>query len=94
MIDKRYMKPGVVILDVGINIIADDTRKSGQRLVGDVNFKDGLQLASQITPVPGGVGAMTIAMLMSNTIMCYNRTMELQNHLSTLKISSLSTTST
>lgn len=59
---------GAVVIDVGINRIEDATRKSGYRLVGDVAYDDVLPIASAITPVPGGVGLMTIAMLMHNTL--------------------------
>ncbi|HEY0272189.1 MAG TPA: bifunctional methylenetetrahydrofolate dehydrogenase/methenyltetrahydrofolate cyclohydrolase FolD [Chitinophaga sp.] len=61
------VKEGAVIIDVGINRVADATRKSGTRLVGDVDFKAVEQKASFITPVPGGVGPMTIAALLKNT---------------------------
>ncbi len=53
---------------MGINAIPDATKKSGQRLVGDVNFEEAREVAGFITPVPGGVGPMTIAMLMNNTL--------------------------
>lgn len=66
-ITKEMVKPGVVVLDVGINRIADKTSKTGSRLVGDVDFDNVKEIASAITPVPGGVGPMTIAMLMVNT---------------------------
>ena len=62
------VKPGVVVIDVGINRVADATKKSGYRLVGDVDFAAVSPLAAQITPVPGGVGPMTVAMLMKNTV--------------------------
>jgi methylenetetrahydrofolate dehydrogenase (NADP+)/methenyltetrahydrofolate cyclohydrolase len=62
------VKPGVVVIDVGINRVPDATRKSGYRLVGDVEFDEVAPLASKITPVPGGVGPMTVAMLMKNTV--------------------------
>jgi methylenetetrahydrofolate dehydrogenase (NADP+)/methenyltetrahydrofolate cyclohydrolase len=62
------VKPGTVVIDVGINRIADDTRKSGSRLVGDVDFDAVKDLCSHITPVPGGVGAMTVVALMLNTL--------------------------
>ena len=62
------LKPGVVVIDVGINRIPDSSSKSGTRLVGDVHFSSASQVASAITPVPGGVGPMTIAMLMKNTM--------------------------
>lgn len=62
------VKPGAVVIDVGINRVSDPTRKSGYRLVGDVHFPTVSPLAAQITPVPGGVGPMTVAMLMKNTV--------------------------
>jgi methylenetetrahydrofolate dehydrogenase (NADP+)/methenyltetrahydrofolate cyclohydrolase len=62
------VKPGVVVIDVGTNRIEDPSTKSGYRLVGDVDFDSVSQLAKAITPVPGGVGPMTIAMLLSNTV--------------------------
>jgi methylenetetrahydrofolate dehydrogenase (NADP+)/methenyltetrahydrofolate cyclohydrolase len=68
MITSDMVKPGAVVIDVGINRIADASKKSGTRLVGDVDFESVRQVASKITPVPGGVGKMTIAMLMLNTV--------------------------
>ncbi len=62
------VKPGAVVVDVGINRVADPSRKTGYRLVGDVHFASVAPLASKITPVPGGVGPMTVAMLMRNTV--------------------------
>lgn len=62
-----WIKPGAAVIDVGINAVPDATKKSGQRLVGDVNFNEAKEVAGFITPVPGGVGPMTIAMLMKNT---------------------------
>jgi methylenetetrahydrofolate dehydrogenase (NADP+)/methenyltetrahydrofolate cyclohydrolase len=62
------LKPGCVVIDVGINRIDDRSAKSGYRIVGDVEFASASQVASAITPVPGGVGPMTIAMLMKNTL--------------------------
>ena len=62
------IKPGAVVIDVGINRIADPATKSGSRLVGDVAYAEVAEKASAITPVPGGVGPMTIAMLMRNTL--------------------------
>jgi len=57
-----------VIIDVGINRIEDSSKKRGFRLVGDVDFDDVSKVASHMTPVPGGVGPMTVAMLMKNTL--------------------------
>ena len=65
------VKDGVAVIDVGINRIEDATRKSGYRLVGDVDFEAVAAKASHITPVPGGVGPMTVAMLMYNTVRAY-----------------------
>lgn len=62
------VKPGAVVIDVGVNRILDSSRKSGFRLVGDVDFEAVSAVASLITPVPGGVGPMTISMLLSNTL--------------------------
>jgi methylenetetrahydrofolate dehydrogenase (NADP+)/methenyltetrahydrofolate cyclohydrolase len=62
------VKPGAVVIDVGINRVADASRKSGYRLTGDVLFSEVAPVASKITPVPGGVGPMTVAMLMKNTL--------------------------
>lgn len=63
-----WLKPGAVVIDVGINAVPDATRKSGYRLVGDVDFEEAVKVAGKITPVPGGVGPMTIAMLLRNTV--------------------------
>lgn len=63
-----WLKPGAVVIDVGTNYITDDTKKSGQRLVGDVEFDSAAEVASKITPVPGGVGPMTVAMLLQNVV--------------------------
>ncbi len=68
MVTADMVKEGVVVIDVGINRIDDPTAKSGKRLVGDVDFESVYKKASAITPVPGGVGPMTITMLMQNTI--------------------------
>jgi 5,10-methylene-tetrahydrofolate dehydrogenase/methenyl tetrahydrofolate cyclohydrolase len=67
MVRGDWIKPGAAIIDVGINSKPDATKKSGYRLVGDVNFDEAKEVAGFITPVPGGVGPMTIAMLMRNT---------------------------
>ncbi len=68
MVRGDWIKPGAAIIDVGINSVPDATRKSGHRLVGDVCFQEAKEVAGWITPVPGGVGPMTIAMLMRNTL--------------------------
>ena len=68
VITADMVKEGAVVIDVGINRVDDDSRKSGYRLVGDVNFDEVSEKASAITPVPGGVGPMTIAMLLVNTL--------------------------
>jgi len=72
-IKGTWIKPGAVVIDVGMNYIPDSTRKSGQRLVGDVDYEEARQVASKITPVPGGVGPMTVAMLMFNTMQSAER---------------------
>jgi len=64
----EWLKPGAVVIDVGTNHIPDKTKKSGQRLVGDVDFDSAAEVASKITPVPGGVGPMTVAMLLQNVV--------------------------
>jgi methylenetetrahydrofolate dehydrogenase (NADP+)/methenyltetrahydrofolate cyclohydrolase len=67
-VTAEMVKPGAVVIDVGINRIADPTKKTGYRLTGDVHFPSVAPICSKITPVPGGVGPMTVAMLMHNTI--------------------------
>jgi methylenetetrahydrofolate dehydrogenase (NADP+)/methenyltetrahydrofolate cyclohydrolase len=68
MVRGDWIKPGAAVIDVGINSKPDATKKSGYRLVGDVCFDEAKEVAGFITPVPGGVGPMTIAMLMNNTL--------------------------
>ncbi len=68
MVKADWVKPGAFVIDVGINQVPDASRKSGYRLVGDVAFDEVKEVAGAITPVPGGVGPMTIAMLMRNTL--------------------------
>ena len=70
-ITADMVKPGAVVIDVGVNRIPDATKKSGFRLVGDVHFSSVAPLVSKITPVPGGVGPMTVAMLMKNTVKAF-----------------------
>jgi len=66
-----WIKPGAAVIDVGINRIEDPSKKSGFRLVGDVAFDEAVQVAGWLTPVPGGVGPMTIAMLLANTVRAF-----------------------
>lgn len=68
MVKGDWIKPGAAIIDVGINSKPDATKKKGYRLVGDVEYDSCAEVAGYITPVPGGVGPMTIAMLMKNTL--------------------------
>jgi methylenetetrahydrofolate dehydrogenase (NADP+)/methenyltetrahydrofolate cyclohydrolase len=68
-----YVKEGVVVIDVGINRIEDPAVRKGYRLVGDVAFEEVAPKARAITPVPGGVGPMTVAMLMENTLLACQR---------------------
>jgi methylenetetrahydrofolate dehydrogenase (NADP+)/methenyltetrahydrofolate cyclohydrolase len=68
LVTGDMLKPGCVVIDVGMNRIADETAPRRYRLVGDVDFDSAREVASKITPVPGGVGPMTIAMLLSNTV--------------------------
>jgi 5,10-methylene-tetrahydrofolate dehydrogenase/methenyl tetrahydrofolate cyclohydrolase len=73
MVRGDWVKPGAVVIDVGVNRVEDATTKSGYRLVGDVAFDEVKEVAGAITPVPGGVGPMTIAMLMKNTLTAAQR---------------------
>jgi len=68
MVRGDWIKPGAVVIDVGVNRVDDDTRERGYRLTGDVAFDEAKEVASAITPVPGGVGPMTIATLLKNTV--------------------------
>lgn len=67
-VTKDDIKPGCVIIDVGTNYIPDASKKSGQRMVGDVNYEECAEIASKITPVPGGVGPMTVVMVLHNLL--------------------------
>ncbi len=67
-VTREMIRPGAVVIDVGINRVDDASAKSGYRLVGDVDFAGVREVASLVTPVPGGVGPMTIAMLLKNTV--------------------------
>jgi 5,10-methylene-tetrahydrofolate dehydrogenase/methenyl tetrahydrofolate cyclohydrolase len=73
MIKKEWLKKNVVVIDVGINSVPDATKKRGYRLVGDVDFENVKEIASAITPVPGGVGPMTVTMLLRNTLEGFKR---------------------
>lgn len=68
MVKRDWVKPGAVVIDVGVNAVDDPDSKKGYKLVGDVAFEEVKEVASAITPVPGGVGPMTIAMLLRNTM--------------------------
>jgi 5,10-methylene-tetrahydrofolate dehydrogenase/methenyl tetrahydrofolate cyclohydrolase len=68
MVRGDWVKPGAVVIDVGVNRVEDPTKKKGYRLVGDVAFDEVKEVAGAITPVPGGVGPMTIVMLIKNTV--------------------------
>ena len=70
----EHLKPGVVVIDVGINRVDDPAQKKGYRIVGDVHFESAAKVASAITPVPGGVGPMTIALLLRNTLQACRKT--------------------
>lgn len=76
MIPGDWIKPGAVVIDVGTNRVEDPSKKRGYRLVGDVHFESASEVASMITPVPGGVGPMTIIMLMANTVLSAERALE------------------
>ncbi|KAL8513450.1 hypothetical protein ACS0TY_012784 [Phlomoides rotata] len=68
MIKGSWIKPGAAVIDVGTNAVDDPSKKSGYKLVGDVDFEEACKVAGWITPVPGGVGPMTVAMLLKNTL--------------------------
>ena len=73
MVRGDWIKPGAYVIDVGINRVEDESRERGYRLVGDVAFDEALEVAGAITPVPGGVGPMTIAGLLQNTLTAAER---------------------
>lgn len=74
LVKGDFIKPGAIVIDVGTQFIDDKSRKSGRRLVGDVDYKSVSKRAGFITPVPGGVGPMTIAMLMDNIVLAWKKT--------------------
>ena len=78
-VTAEMVKPGCTVIDVGINRVADPSKKSGHRLVGDVDFDQVAPKTSFITPVPGGVGPMTVAMLMANTVQAFEQIQTKQN---------------
>jgi methylenetetrahydrofolate dehydrogenase (NADP+)/methenyltetrahydrofolate cyclohydrolase len=75
MIRGEHLKPGATVIDVGMNRVPDPSRASGSRLCGDVHFASAAEVAGRITPVPGGVGPMTIAMLLQNAVRAAERLM-------------------
>ncbi|KAG4913687.1 hypothetical protein JHK86_054120 [Glycine max] len=79
MIKGNWIKPGAAVIDVGTNAVDDPTKKSGYRLVGDVDFEEASKVAGWITPVPGGVGPMTVTMLLKNTVEGAKRYIEQNN---------------
>ncbi|KAF5937376.1 hypothetical protein HYC85_024882 [Camellia sinensis] len=76
VVKGSWIKPGAAVIDVGTNAVDDPSRKSGYRLVGDVDFHEACKVAGWVTPVPGGVGPMTVAMLLKNTLEGAKRVME------------------
>nr|XP_057946756.1 C-1-tetrahydrofolate synthase, cytoplasmic [Doryrhamphus excisus] len=76
MVKGEWIKKGAVVIDCGINLIPDESKPSGKRVVGDVHYNSAKEHASFITPVPGGVGPMTVAMLMGNTVLSAKRFLE------------------
>lgn len=76
-IKGSWIKPGAAVIDVGRNAVDDPSKKSGYRLVGDVDFHEACKVAGCITPVPGGVGPVTFALLLKNTLDGAKRLLEL-----------------
>ncbi|XP_010960559.1 C-1-tetrahydrofolate synthase, cytoplasmic [Camelus dromedarius] len=76
MVKGEWIKPGAIVIDCGINYVPDNTKASGRRVVGDVSYNEAKERASFITPVPGGVGPMTVAMLMESTVESAKRFLE------------------
>ncbi|XP_067099214.1 C-1-tetrahydrofolate synthase, cytoplasmic [Osmerus mordax] len=76
MVKGEWLKKGALVIDCGINHIPDETKASGKRVVGDVHYPSAKEQAGFITPVPGGVGPMTVAMLMANTVLGAKRFLE------------------
>lgn len=78
LVKGSWIKPGAAVIDVGTNPVDDKTKQAGYRLVGDVEFSEASKVAGCISPVPGGVGPMTIAMLLSNTLRAYKRSLGME----------------
>jgi methylenetetrahydrofolate dehydrogenase (NADP+)/methenyltetrahydrofolate cyclohydrolase len=78
VVTADMVRPGAVVIDVGVNRVEDATAERGYRLTGDVDFEGVREVASALTPVPGGVGPMTIAMLLSNTFEAASRGQEVE----------------
>ncbi|KAF4017563.1 hypothetical protein G4228_009110, partial [Cervus hanglu yarkandensis] len=76
MVKGEWIKPGAIVIDCGINYVTDDTKPNGKKIVGDVEYREAKERASFITPVPGGVGPMTVAMLMQSTVESAKRFLE------------------
>ena len=74
LIRKKHVREGCVVIDVGINFVEDDSKPSGFKLVGDVDFDEVVEVASHITPVPGGIGPVTAAILLNQTAEAFLRT--------------------
>lgn len=85
LVKKEWIKPGAVVIDVGINSVDDPDSTKGYRLVGDVDYDGVKEVASMVTPVPGGVGPMTIAMLLRNTVNACKRKHEATTTATTMK---------
>ncbi len=79
LVKKEWLKQNVVIVDIGINKIEDQTKKSGYKLVGDVDFDECKEIASYITPVPNGIGPMTVSILIKHTILSCFKINKLDN---------------
>jgi len=80
MVKGSWIKPGATVIDVGTNSVADASRKTGYRLVGDVAFEEARHVAGTITPVPGGVGPMTVCMLLLSTLQSAKRLLSQQRN--------------
>mmetsp|Transcript_17607 Transcript_17607/g.30314 ORF Transcript_17607/g.30314 Transcript_17607/m.30314 type:complete len:322 (-) Transcript_17607:42-1007(-) len=86
LVKRDWVKPGAVVIDVGTNEEPDAKARNGYRLVGDVDFEEVRQVAGMITPVPGGVGPMTIAMLLKNTLISAKRSFGMEHYKHTTRL--------